>query len=51
MHPTLVGPVVATHLKIKESPLLCVMDHSSGHTEEWENFARRARRANVLSKI
>ena len=29
---------MATHLKIKEFPLLCVADHSSGHTEEWESL-------------
>ena len=37
MHPALVGPIMATHLKIKESPLLCVTDRSSGHTEAWES--------------
>ena len=38
LHPPLVGPIMATHLKIKESPLLCMTDHPSGHTEEWESL-------------
>ena len=31
MHPTLVGPIMATHLKIKEF-------HSRGHTKAWESL-------------
>ena len=38
MHPILVGPIMATHLKIKESPS-CARWTSSGHTEEWESLA------------
>ena len=37
MHPTLVGPIMATHLKIKEPPSCGVTDHSSD-TEEWESL-------------
>ena len=50
MHPTLVGPIMATQY---------VTDHSSGHTKEWESLTPTrgatlkrgknfARRANVL---
>ena len=59
MHPTLVGPIMATHLKIKESPLVrdgplkwphrrmgVLNPNLRGHTKASENFARCA---NVLS--